>query len=490
MNRENTITDRAVGPAKSGTSDITAIDFTLYPQRNSLEQALVEAHAAEHKKPRKNEKSGDTDHHSTVPSENKSGYDQRHDHDHNHDNNHDHGKMSMNSAFGGPYKSMNALGSGTSLNPASTPAYMLHFKSGDWSLMAHGEIKAGINSQTGPRGVTRGESLNWGMLMAERKLGPGSLMLRGMVSLEPFTMPGGGSPMLFQTGETYKGREIVDAQHPHNLVMELAAGYTLPVSKDLSVFVYGGPVAEPALGPTAFMHRESAMGVPLSHHWQDATHISTGVVTLGADIGKFRLEGSRFHGKEPGEDRLSLNVGNLDSWSTRLSFAPTPDLVMQVSHGHLKNPEAHEPGDVDRTTASFTYNKRWTDGNWATTGVFGRNHTGHGGSNSYLLETNVNFLDKNYIWGRFESASKHGLERENIFGKPGGQGDDHHDLPESARINAFTIGAGRDIWTTNNFRLGLGGEVTFYDAPDHLNSIYGETPVGLKFFLRVRPDKM
>lgn len=410
------------------------------------------------------------------------------------DSQHNHAEMSMGSTFGGPDKSMNALGSGTSLVPADTPAYMLHGNKGGWSIMAHDDIRAGINSQMGPRGVTSAESLNWGMVMAERKLGPGSLMLRGMFSLEPFTIRGAGSPMLFQTGETYQGKEIVDAQHQHNLVMELAAGYSLPLSKDVTVFAYGGPVFEPALGPPAFMHRESAMGVPLSHHWQDATHITNGGVTLGADIGRFRVEGSGFHGKEPGEDRLALAPGNLDSWSARFTFAPTSNWVMQVSHGRLKNPEAHEPGDVARTTASVIYNKRWQDGNWATTGVFGRNDTASGGSNSYLLETSVNYLDRNYIWGRFESASKHGLAAENIFGKPGigHHDDDHHgsQLHESARINAFTIGVGRDVWKTNDFRLGLGGEVTLYDAPDYLSSIYGDSPVGFKFFLRIRPDKM
>jgi len=402
------------------------------------------------------------------------------------------GKMSMNSAFGGPFQSMNALGSGTGLVPADTPAYMLHINWGDWSIMAHGDIRAGINAQTGPRGSTQAESLNWAMIMAERKLTAGSLMLRGMFSLEPFTIPGAGSPMLFQTGETYRGREIVDAQHQHNLVMELTAGFALPLSKDVSLFLYGGPVGEPALGPPAFMHRESAMGVPLAHHWQDATHISNGVVTFGADIGKFRLEGSGFHGREPGENRLTITPGSLDSWSARLSFAPTPNWVMQVSHGRLKSPEAHEPGDVARTTASIMYNKRWDDGNWATAAVWGRNATANGSSDSYLLETSANFLDTNYAWARFESASKHGLSEENIFGKRGFDyhDDDHHLLPESARINAFTLGVGRDVWTTTDLRLSMGGEVTFYDAPAHLNSIYGDMPVGVKFFLRLRPGKM
>ena len=242
MTSESAITGRASSSDKSDATYITAIDFTLYPHRDTLKEALVAAFEADDKKPSKRgakpsvdvEKLQQSASHPPSPEQqhkHKQHEHKQHEqtlpakpHDHEHrvptvsaedkkgndrhlptvstedrngdDSHHDHSKMSMDSAFGGSYKSMRALGSGTSLIPADSPAYMLHFRKGDWSLMAHGEVKAGINSQTGPRGVTRGESLNWGMLMAERKLGPGSLMLRGMISLEPFTVPGGGSPML------------------------------------------------------------------------------------------------------------------------------------------------------------------------------------------------------------------------------------------------------------------------------------------------------
>src|SRR5687768_3981202 len=124
---------------------------------------------------------------------------------------------------------MGAMGSGTSLLPATTPQHMIHKQSGDWLLMFHYNAFVGVNSQGGPRGVTKFESANWFMPMAFRKVGPGTLQLRGMFSFEPFTFPPGGSPLLFQTGETYKGRPIIDAQHPHDLFMELSATYTVPL---------------------------------------------------------------------------------------------------------------------------------------------------------------------------------------------------------------------------------------------------------------------
>jgi hypothetical protein len=169
----------------------------------------------------------------------------------------------MSTITGGPFRSMSAVGSGTSLMPASAPGYMWHWMKDDWMIMAHGNLIAGFNHQGGSRGVNKAESENWFMLMAERKAGPGQLMLRGMFSAEPWTAPRRGFPELFQTGETFEGRPIIDAQHPHDLFMELAAAYNIQLSEQVALNFYGGPVAEPALGPVAFMHRMAAAENPL-----------------------------------------------------------------------------------------------------------------------------------------------------------------------------------------------------------------------------------
>ena len=60
----------------------------------------------------------------------------------------------------------------------------------------------------------------------------------------------------------------------------------------------------------------------------------------------------------------------------------------------------------------------------------------------------------------------------------------------SFRIGAFTFGAARDIWNTENFSIALGGDLTFYSKPHALDSIYGNNPVSYKFFIRIRPSRM
>jgi hypothetical protein len=388
---------------------------------------------------------------------------------------------------------MGQMGSGSSWQPATTPMYMWYKKAGRWLLFLHGDMKLGVNAQGGPRGVAKFESSNWIMPMAFTRLGRGTLQLRGMFSLEPFSFPQGGSPLLFQTGETYKGRAIVDAQHPHDLFMELSGTYTVPVGERATWFTYVGFPGEPALGPTAFMHRWSASenpSAPLSHHLQDSTHISFGVFTTGFTYRWFKLEGSLFNGREPDENRYNFEFNPWNSRSARLSFAPNDNWAMQVSYGLLKNPEALERGDVRRATASVSYNKRFARGNWASSLIWGRNNASHGGQtfhlNSYLAESTLNFLDRNYLYTRLELVDKHELLRAEDLKT---LGLSHAQHPQF-RIGAYTLGVARDVWNTERLSVAIGGDFTFYSKPATLDPIYGDNPTSYRFFIRLRPGRM
>jgi hypothetical protein len=378
------------------------------------------------------------------------------------------------------------MSSGTSLLPATSPLRAVMFRPGDWLVMLQGDLRVGLNKQNGPRGVGKLESQNWLMAMADRRVGPGLLSLRGMFSAEPITTPHGGFPELFQTGETYRGREIVDAQHPHDLFMELAAYYTLPLGERAVWELYAGVVGEPALGPPAFMHRPSAIenpAAPLGHHWQDSSHITHGVVTTGFDFGRFKVEGSVFHGAEPDENRGDIEMGALDSWSARVWLRPTENWSMQVSHGRLNNPEPLEEGDTVRTTASIHHNRAWEGGNWASALVWGRNSEGHGDSNAYLFESTVRFLERNTVYTRMELVDKQHLLDENIFGRPGLE---EHDEERSFRVSGFTFGYVRDVYVDRWVNVGLGADFTLYGTPSALDPVYGRTPTSAHAFVRIR----
>jgi hypothetical protein len=389
--------------------------------------------------------------------------------------------------------SMGAMGSGTSWQPSSGPMHMHHKMAGDWLLMFHYNLTAGINRQGGPRGVTKADSANWFMPMAYRKIGRGTLQLRGMFSAEPFTFAPGGSPLLFQTGETYKGEPIIDRQHPHDLFMELSAQYTMALGEYVTWYTYFGYPGEPALGPVAFPHRMSTSENPsatLSHHLQDSTHIAFGVLTSGFTYRWFKFEASIFNGREPDENRYDFDSHKWNSRSARLWFMPNRNWAVQISHGFLRSPEGQEPeADIRRTTASLQYNHPFNRGNWASAFIWGRNHVSAPGEirnlNSYTAESTVNFLDKNYLYTRLELVDKDELLRpadRTLLGIT----EDH----PSFRIGAYTFGGVRDLWNSEKISFGVGSDVTFYSKPSILDQIYGDNPIGWKLFFRIRPGKM
>ncbi len=376
-----------------------------------------------------------------------------------------------------------AMGSGTSWVPAVSPMRMWSWRPGDWLWMLHGDAVPGYNQQGGPLGARAWTGENWAMLMGTRYWGPGILDLRAMSSLEPWTLPPGGTPQLFQTGEAYQGRPLVNQQHPHDLFMELGGRYTWNLTDATSLFLYGGLPGEPALGPPAFMHRPSAADnhwATLGHHLQDSSHIAYGVLTTGARVGPLQLEGSVFNGREPDENRADIELRPLSSWSGRVSWIPGPNWVLQTSTGRLVGPEALEPGDIQRTTASLTNVQEHPWGWWSTSFVWGQNvelHADPRTLQSYALESQLD-RGRDHLYGRFELVDKVGL--------PLG-GADAHGLN---RVGALTLGLARDVDWSDALDLAVGADATAYSLDHDVQESYGFNPVSFRVYLRLRPPTM
>ena len=352
--------------------------------------------------------------------------------------------------------------------------------------MQDGVIFLTLNDQPKPRGVTEFVSQNWWMGMGSRAVGNGTLMLRGMLSLEPLTLGGDGYSELFQTGATYRGRPLTDHQHPHDFVMQLTAVWRVPLSPRTSITVAGGPVGEATLGPGAFMHRLSAAEnpfAPLGHHTFDSTHTTKGVIATRVDHGPIAIEGSVFHGGMPNESRWDISdVGALDSWATRVWLRPSASWAFQVSHGFLKKPMALMPGNVRRTTASVSWltesGVRFT----ALTAGYGRNEKDRANSfsDAFFAEATRRF-SPHVIYSRFEAVD---VETGLLLRNTTHMGSGH---AEPVKVMALTVGAMRDLPQLGRFELAVGGDVTVHKVPAQLATIYGSRPVSFKIFLRLRP---
>ena len=304
---------------------------------------------------------------------------------------------------------------------------------GKWMFMFHGMAFLSALQQSGPRGYDKVFSTNWFMPMAQRQIGRGEITFRTMLSLEPATVTQRFYPLLFQQGETAFGKPINDGQHPHDFIMELAALYDLRLGENALLSFYAAPVGDPAMGPSAYAHRASASEDPvatLGHHLQDSTHIANDVVTGGLAYKKARIEFSGFHGREPDEFRWDIDSGAIDSWSSRLTVQPGQNWSAQYSFAHLTSPEQlHPEDDVQRMTASVSYNRPFTKGSWASTLLWGRNRVLQSGqiANGYLAESTLQFAEHNHVWTRIESADR---SSELLLGKqPEPPGFENSSLP-------------------------------------------------------------
>lgn len=384
---------------------------------------------------------------------------------------------------------MNRNGSGTGWLTDSSPmyGYMMHTKK--WMFMGHGNIFLRYTSQdvfkNGTRGGDKLDAVDWFMFMGQRKAGRrGLFRFSSMLSLDNL-FGGNGYPLLFQTGESWENKPLVDRQHPHDLFSELSVAYTYGINKKTDVFLYAGYPGEPALGSVAFMHRISAMynpDAPLSHHWNDGTHITFGVITGGIRVDKFKLDASVFTGREPNENRYDFDRPRFDSYSARLNYNPDSNWSFQISQGFIKSPEhVHPEEDVYRTTASAVYSRPLPNNRFLfVTALWGLNHS-HADEHAALLEASWNI--KHFtVYGRYEFVQK-SAEELNL---------DEPDYGHSAlfSIHALTLGLCYDILENKVGRMAIGTQATVNEADEQLHALYGKHPFSAEVYLRFYPPRM
>jgi len=390
-------------------------------------------------------------------------------------------------------------GSGTSWLPDASPMHASHYALGKWTLMLHGSASLMYDWQGGPqdsagqvtgyrgaRGGAQVAMLDWFMLAASRRFIGGQVHLRGMFSTDPYEIAGGGYPELLQSGEFYKGVHIHDHQHPHNLFMELAALYEHAIGNTLGVSLYVAPAGEPAIGPVAYMHRPSAENdpfAPISHHWQDATHITFGVLTAGLFTRRAKLEASWFNGREPDENRSKLEYRNPDSFSGRLTVNPGARWSLSGWYAYLKRPEAGFLPNTHKYGASLLTTQSWHhNGHWASALIWGANlpMTFEAGSSGFLLESNLDLDGVNSVFARVEYVKKQAHDIIPLFvGVPS---------RTLYALSVLAFGYHRVILTPGRLNVGLGVRAAVNFVPAALESFYGsQTPEGAAVYLTLRP---
>ena len=373
-------------------------------------------------------------------------------------------------------------GSGTSWLPDSAPHADWSRMAGGWMLMLHGQAFGLFDAQGGARGGNYLASANWVMLAASRASARERLLFHAMLSAEPWTVGARGYPLLLQSGESYQGVALHDRQHPHDLFVELAARYQRVVARNVGVELYVAPVGEPAVGPVAFPHRPSAAAdplAPLGHHWQDATHITYGVLTAGVFTRTLKLEASAFNGREPDENRTNFDYRGrrLDSFGGRITLNPTARWSVAAWYAYLASPDALAPNQaIHRFGASALV----ADGRWVGALIYGANRPLGGPTDGSVLLEGSRTQGRTTLFGRAEWVRKDAAD----LAVPAAPPD------QRFGVAAFSLGAVRELKPAGRLAMSVGAQGTVNLVSSALQADYGSrAPLGGILYVRLAPAR-
>jgi hypothetical protein len=239
------------------------------------------------------------------------------------------------------------------------------------------------------------------------------------------------------------------------------------------------------------MHRPSAMNDPManiSHHWQDATHITFGVISGAVYAKRWKLEGSAFNAREPDENRWNFDLkdARLTSYSGRITINPSNRWSITSSYAYLDGPELDAPDEsMHRATASVLHARQFaTRGRLATALVWGANR--HDDEKrwepSLLAEANVALDAHNTVFSRVEWVRKSNADLAL---------DDAAVMSTDHALTSISLGYVREIGTAGPLGFGVGARGSITLIPDALRTAYGSTaPTGLLVFMRMRAKPM
>ncbi len=352
---------------------------------------------------------------------------------------------------------------GTAFNPGPAPRHALLVERGAWTTFFETSAFGVYSSESGPAEQrNEGFATNWLTAGAQRTVGSrGLILFRGRVSLEPYTIPEEGYPQMLQWLSPENGGPSLDVMRAHDLIGEAAAHFAFRTSTSSFVHLYAAPVGSPAFGVLPYALRASSedlVEAPFNYDVQETTHDSTSVVTAGFGSRWISLEGSVFHDALTTGRHTTVDNGDIDSRSARLTITPARNLALQVSRAEL--------GDDDREveSAALTYG-----GSVAAASVIWMKRDELA---SLAVESSFRFK-RNTVTARVETVDR-----------PAG----YLGEPDIERTTHFTVGYIFDVLAGRGYRAGFGVNTDYHTQSHEFPSRYGHKPQALYVFARLRTE--
>lgn len=308
------------------------------------------------------------------------------------------------------------FGSGTAWLPDDSPLYAVVPSAGRWGFLIGANLYVGYDWFGSRRGGQRFMGRNTLSGAVFRTFPRGEFSGRLALSLEPLTIGARGYPLILQTGQTRDGERWHDRQYALDFFRELALSYSHELKGDWALSFYAALSGEPALGPPSFTQRASALADPLAPiglQWQEMSHASYGVLTVGAFSRTLRVEASWFNGEVPRARPYSLALRTPDSYSVRVSYNPSPSWSLQTSYGFLLRPVRLEPErSVHRVSLSVSYARFVAPDSGLAVTVSLAERVTKGGEHGFALltESYWNIDGHNTLFGRGELLQKSASE--------------------------------------------------------------------------------
>ncbi len=215
------------------------------------------------------------------------------------------------------------------------------------------------------------------------------------------------------------------------------------------VQIYLAPVGEPPLGAEPFAQRSSSLDfaeAPFAYDVQESFHIATRVAAAALTSHFADVEYGVFHASNTTGRHTTIDDGNIDSWSARLTIAPDSKLSAQVSTGRLTDAKRK----VD--SASITYR-------------------------GPVLATSA-------IWTKRDDRKAYGFEatiryfRSNVMGR----------VETIDRRTHTTVGYIFDVFRARTQRAGIGIDIDYHSNTRAIEKIYGHKPQTIYTFVRWRTE--
>ncbi|HEX9983293.1 MAG TPA: hypothetical protein VGF69_08515 [Thermoanaerobaculia bacterium] len=369
--------------------------------------------------------------------------------------------------------------SGTASNPGDGGPRL--FSDGAWKAFIDSAAFVTYVSESGPA-EQRNEvfSTNFLTIGLGRDLfgDRATLLFRGRVSLEPYTVPDEGYPQVLQYVSPEAGGPLLDFMRPHDLIGEAAVHLGVRTTQASWLHLYAAPIGEPAFGAVPFAQRSSSIDfaeAPYGYEIHESVQDATSVVTLGWTSSFISLEGSVFHDAVTFDDHTDIDTdGDIDSRSARLTLTPTRNISLQVSRAEL----GEDDNEREATSASISWGSPaiaatalWTrrDGDGTLIPDYeaiGAELALRGGRNTFMLRGEL--VDR----------------PANLFGDTGAEGP----TEESTHI---TIGYIYDFIARPAWRGGLGVNIDYHTNTHELEELpqYGHKPQGIYAFIRFRTGR-